>query len=811
VTWVELRVHGVSGAPPESLLGVPHVEQVAGDDHSRFFRPSGGDGSGHVLEGYHWGRFTSGTWRQSLALLLVPFGLVNAAQFMLVRPSGRFEKLMHLLAGIGLRLLALVLTALIAFTLGLILIDIVAWRWAPDSDLLDAVPRPWLVVGAAGVAALGVVLLALLGLTTGTRRPPDTPTRVTPESTALDPGFFAADPNALTMRGLHVAAGFGMIALLLALAREGDQWELPVGLLALVALVVIVAGDPERSVTVGFAGTARGTAALRAVTVVLLATAVIVLVVEAVLTHRELRGGAPEDALGDFDHVANGLMVAAVLVLGILHAANLYLVWWGPGPRGWTRRDAAIRLALCLPGLLVAVLVLVVDPKLWVALIAWGVLAITAAMIVIAAFRLVRAGSGPRADETYFAPYAGGMTPFLVSTLSTFVAVGLSAAAANAVAAALPGPDTSTPMLDRVGYAWGLTVVELVLLALIGAGLGALARRRLLKSVEEDYSRPDGEPTVLPPDWNGRVATAMTLAQAKRLLPAAVIVFVAVGLLITGVQMFETFPKALGGDVEDGPLDWLSQPRDARGAAPFVAVGTWLLIAVAGYVVAVSRDAIRNQALRRGINVIWDVFSFWPHAVHPFVPRPYSRWTVIELRNRVRHHLAGTQDGGRAVVVAAHSQGSLIAYAALLTLTGEEQKRVAFLSCGSQLRVIFPRAFPAYVNLATHRALFASLGGAWINLYRRTDVLAGPVLSWAHTGDASRHFPPAAGASGADEFRPGDDRCRRCGNDWRLIDPVPYDADVQTGAVAEIRGHSGFWLDPGWARALDALRSTASP
>lgn len=34
----ELRVHGVGGTPPESLLDRPHVRQVDGDDKSRFFR-----------------------------------------------------------------------------------------------------------------------------------------------------------------------------------------------------------------------------------------------------------------------------------------------------------------------------------------------------------------------------------------------------------------------------------------------------------------------------------------------------------------------------------------------------------------------------------------------------------------------------------------------------------------------------------------------------------------------------------------------------------------------------------------------------
>ena len=418
------------------------------------------------------------------------------------------------------------------------------------------------------------------------------------------------------------------------------------------------------------------------------------------------------------------------------------------------------------------------------------------------------------------------MTPFLLTTLSVFVGVGMSAAAANAVAAALPSVEGTTPgsdvasteMLDRVGYAWGLTVAELLVLALAGLVIALRARRAYRVKVDEDYARPTGDATVLPDGWRDRVATAMAAAQGKQLLPVVIIVFVAVGLLISGVQVFETF---LESDHAVGPawLDRLSQPRSAQGAAPIVGVGTWLLLAVAGYAVAVSRGAISNRNLRRAINIVWDVFSFWPHAVHPFVPRPYSRWTVIELRNRIRHHLGGPGGGqpapeatapGRRVVVVAHSQGSLIAYAALLKLAPHEREQVAFLSCGSQLRVIYPRAFPAYVNLATHRALFDGLDGAWINLYRLTDPLAGPVLSWAHTAGASRHLRLRSDgdlSAADDDFPAGEHRCRRCGNDWRLIDPIPYDADVETGAVTAIHGHHDYWGDPSWPRALAALRT----
>ena len=36
--WTELRVHGVSGTPPEEILQHPHVRRVAGDAEAGFYR-----------------------------------------------------------------------------------------------------------------------------------------------------------------------------------------------------------------------------------------------------------------------------------------------------------------------------------------------------------------------------------------------------------------------------------------------------------------------------------------------------------------------------------------------------------------------------------------------------------------------------------------------------------------------------------------------------------------------------------------------------------------------------------------------------
>src|SRR5205085_4698445 len=69
-TVVELRVHGVSGAPPEALLGcaAAFVERTAGDADAGFYRRRTDEIAGsaaanqwrRVMEAYSWGALTSG-------------------------------------------------------------------------------------------------------------------------------------------------------------------------------------------------------------------------------------------------------------------------------------------------------------------------------------------------------------------------------------------------------------------------------------------------------------------------------------------------------------------------------------------------------------------------------------------------------------------------------------------------------------------------------------------------------------------------------------------------------------------------------
>jgi len=190
---------------------------------------------------------------------------------------------------------------------------------------------------------------------------------------------------------------------------------------------------------------------------------------------------------------------------------------------------------------------------------------------------------------------------------------------------------------------------------------------------------------------------------------------------------------------------------------------------------------------------------------------------VADLRRRISWHLGTLQDPdvplpnppASRVVVAAHSQGSLIAVAALLWLTPQERTKVGLVTFGSQLRQQFVRAFPAHVDVSVLGWLWSRYGGRWRNLYRDTDAIAGPVLSWDHVVERQGQRPQSRRIDGWDRLyddvideEPGR---RDCGPDWRPLDPTPSDVAQMTSAVAVLRGHGDYPTDPDWPEAVAAV------
>ena len=131
---LELRIHGVGGAPPEVNLESPATLQVAGDARAGFYRAwfPGGTARGRPLqEAYCWGHLDTAWWT-ALWLLLLPFGLLNVAHWALppVGPSP-----VRAIARALLRLQSLLLTVALVATTCYIALDLVAWQ-AAERDLL---------------------------------------------------------------------------------------------------------------------------------------------------------------------------------------------------------------------------------------------------------------------------------------------------------------------------------------------------------------------------------------------------------------------------------------------------------------------------------------------------------------------------------------------------------------------------------------------------------------------------------------------------------------------------------------------------
>jgi len=862
--WVELRVHGVSGTPPEAMLARPHVRQVDGDDKSRFFRAVDSDDQeltgtdGHAIEGFHWGRYTSGTWFKALWLALIPFGLVNAATFMLPaaeRRDGTVDEAARrwrIGAIAGLRLQAMFLTVTFAFATGLLMIDIIGTRWAYKNlgSIPDGLER-W-------VPATAVVIAGLVFVFFGRKLRPGTliagPASTLAPDPALQPvdsavprdpidfdpvprrtpfarsDFYRGDSDTPALLALHVTAGLLTVALMAQRFSGEELWSAGPGLdsmiftlLGVTIAATIVLGDPERAATTlqdeaHTASTLRWHRWLSRIALALLVLAAVALLLAAanVLAHGLPSGPSSRAALeGKDQFVIRGLenRVDQFDLLG-----------------GW--------------------------------LVGLGLVAALAAGIPaqLLARRSRTWEATPDESAWHFRAYSGGRASVAFANLAVVFGVGFAAATVTGVSTALglrevkatvnekvSSVSGSTPLIDRVAYAWGLGI--LIALAVVLTWLVASriqSRDGLRAHASVGYpgnvvypARADAAPFPAPrlASWRASLMSSVWKARLKNQAAGFVWLIVGIGGVLAAFLGWSEIARLSGNEVPGlfqplsvSPAEVAGLPDFWRALAPvFTQIGSWVLLGLIVLLVAKGRQAVKDEQTRRGINIIWDVVAFWPHAVHPFTPTPYSQRTVVDLSERIRHHVAAGPDHPepqRHVIVCGHSQGSLVSFAALNLMSDAELKRIGFLTFGSQLRVIFPRAFPAYVNYEAIETLRRNLGSAWVNLWRDTDPLAGPVLSWNHVWGRSAwtsdHFevPEHAQQPGratvpalvdVDATTNAFD-VWRCGDDWRLTDParrlavLPAGVEPQEAPINTLWGHGRFWTDPVWPAALTELR-----
>ena len=844
----ELRIHGVSGSDGPTMLEHPHALQVAGDGVTGFYRrwSPGGPGRPSVpwkLEAYSWGGLTEKPLASAAWLLLAPFMMYNVAYFMLppsaeadapATPSEAAEarsgaaghsqmaaapamtgdlkgQVAHLprspvvaIAHVLLRLLALAATVEFTGAAVTVAVSTTAWQAAGSKGSLlpswmgwyGSWTAGWRIALALAAVAAVVGLLWWVSVTTASKYEATigaVPERPTGGWQLTQPGFWRGQEIVGRQRSLHAAAACASAALAAALPAghpAGAHW-VAVGLAAavLAAVVVLLAMPMADRHTVTVA-----------------------------------QGGHPNRGATLW---CRGVLVAAVAALVV----TALLAGWTDGQAG--------RQAGALPGL---------AGFLGILLAVQAALLITLGVVVkVAASRAGAAGHGYR-------PYLGGGLSALVAALGFMLGGLLTAVISVGVTRLLGAPAPSgfqfsnTPP-DTIAvpwpiYAFGAAPAGFVILGGLAAGI-VLGRRFLARSrafaapqanapseVAAAYASQTAWASARPGDHE--LAAGETRTMGGREIPVTEIgdreiydrpraaiartwaigliadqADTAVALLLAGA-LIVVLAAEIAAAVTAGPA---GHPRFLpdiwHGVAAVVAL---LVVAVAGGLVVLLRQAYSDPAKRKTIGALWDVATFWPRAVHPLAPPCYAERAVPEVVDRIRlltghfaandpadlasqHHQAELPDLERTrqlsvpagpLLLTGYSQGSIIAPAVVAQLPGDVLPKVALLTLACPARRLYGRAFPAYFGQRDLQTLTELLGAPpgggqaagvssrWRNLRRRSDYIG----SWIFA-------EPPARLSPADLRDNVDQPC------WDPVILLPGN-----GTPPPTHRHSQWWQDP---------------
>ncbi|MFE9133150.1 hypothetical protein [Streptomyces sp. NPDC007355] len=782
---LELLVHGVGGATPQDMLDDPRTVRITGDRTAAMYRRAEDvDAEAHperyasrpVPEAYCWSNLTSGDGARALWLLLLPFMVVNLAHWM--RPPSRGRRGLVRLYGVVVRLVALTLTVLLTAAACEVALDLTAWQCAGTATCADAYSwlgflsadrGGWWSLPGRRLALAALVPTALVGLLwylsnrtwsayeaqrppTGHDAPvetpwtgPQPPVGTRPAGTATPaaeptgpatavPEELGSDP--VEQRPALGRPGFWYGRRLVARLRAAHT---AAGLLT-VSAALVTATARHDATTPGGAGAVIGPALQAAV------VALSVLVVWVVC-----RRGRSERRV-DL-HVERALVSwLPGASLALLALTALYAGWSRPG---WTSTGT-------LPGDAFFGALTLVQGGLVVAL---GVVALL----------LQRPGRNPR---TALRGLGGPAVAMLACALGGVMSGGV----AQRVADWLDGPgagDGGHRIGPPVLLSWqASTIPVLLLLLLVPAALLAvrtvLAARRLRATVEADYDTTDERDPVR----TGQIASGRARAGLTDSAPVLVGVVSGATLLLGAVSVAGAWAS---GNVPGRAFDG-AHPAVAAVASATQALGSWMI--GFGFLLFVTwgRRAYRDASARRTIGILWDVGTFWPRAAHPFAPPCYAERAVPDLTWRMSSWTRST--GGR-LVISGHSQGSVLAAAAVWQLSPATRGRVALLTYGSPLERLYGRWFPAYFGPDALRALHRTIH-CWNNLYRATDPIGGPVRVPAEDGR------PAVDAA-------------------VLLDPVAYGRTRRHPLPEPILGHSDYQADPAFALRRTALLDQLLP
>jgi hypothetical protein len=757
---VELRVHGIMGTKPESLVSAIAAVDVAGDGTARIVRPADrllrpapgpvleaeGRTIPRVVEGYVWSGMTSGGWAKSAWALLFPFALANMAQWMLPpMPRGhRLAARLGLTARSLLRLAAVLLTMLLVTQAAVVSLDLVAAQClAPGAPCLATAVPDWLrevylvrpAIGLLPVLAAIYVLHRISCVAWEVDDSENPPPSAPNDAVDLPGTNLVADPDTPTLRVLHLVAALATVALL----PVGGPFHVPV-----------------RTVD----------AVLWVISLVLLGLAVL-----GVLLLDDPTGAAPHragtwlrTALGPWSRrVLLGLGVALVLTAG---AAQ------DPLPPTVTGTDSTVE---ALAAALIVVVVLV------------GAVLVPAAVIGRRSWR-----GQPRELR----PWAGGWMSAPVLALAALLGGGLGAGLAIAVRRLIGAEEMPLPLgYDPVTRLWGASAVLAVLLGVPVAAVVAVrgwrsSRPRLALVGVLHAGRAEDVPDA---------ARAWYRAGWQRRHLHRVVLGVA-GVLCTGTAI-AVFLRFSGRT----PPAWV---------LPLSGVGVLALGALIASLLRAVYNAARAPDAGRHLGVLADLACFWPREAHPIVPPCYALKVAPELAARAVEHL---RDPGTRVVLTGNSQGSLLVVVAavrlLNSLNEPERRRIGIVTVGSPLQWAYPRAFPGVVSHTSLAALAGQLGTRWRALCRGTDPIGGAVTTWRHqvVGDRllGMGFRPDGTTGPLPPARRSPNGALALGLDHWLPDPLPGPFPGRRWTPG-VQRHRDYTADPEWDRAI-ALAAGLDP
>lgn len=277
--------------------------------------------------------------------------------------------------------------------------------------------------------------------------------------------------------------------------------------------------------------------------------------------------------------------------------------------------------------------------------------------------------------------------------------------------------------------------------------------------------------------------TAMLLRHLGWVITPAAIAFYIVLLL----ELYGHFARSRGitaSSVLLSASDWLGGAGALQDAARLA--GSLTPWAVLMFLVLMI-ISIWNLKLRKLVAILWDVLTFWPRWHHPFAVRSYAERSVPELQTEVLERLSR----GSKVIVCAHSQGAVLAYAALAPMKQDpDASCVALVTFGSPLTTLYSRFFPGWIDGEQQRGLHEHLP-AWINCYRLTDFIGQRAEGLPRSDNVECPDPPLE-----DDVDTG----------GRWLDELPV-----RDRTSPLLRHSGYRSEPAMRDALTrAMERTAA-